>query len=271
MDKEHKMHNFIDWVKFQDTKYIQYGWVWEVLVVFLLSIVFAFFIFFMMAEFITGEVKDIGFLVAGVIAGLVSILISLNNKENELNKYRIKWCDDIRELAHSYIAEVTAAHNSLCLLDQKYQTYHSRLFFYYDNFINHIGFEVLRDIEEKSIKVDLLLERKGDFKAEKIVHELFEFFNDEFLSIIARIYFLGGRLKSGEEMKNVEADVGEIKKRLDDFSDVYLNPFRIEVGVYLNDEWNKVKYGSFWFRVKRSFIISLILALFITAVYKIGV
>ncbi|NYT73707.1 hypothetical protein HZU72_14915 [Halomonas sp. QX-2] len=271
MDKEHEMHNLIDWIKFKDTKYIQYGWIWEILLIIFLSIIFTFLIFSMMAKFITGEAKDIGFLVAGVIAGLVSILISFNNKENELNKYRIKWCDDIRGLAHSYIAEVTAAHNSLCLLDQKYESYHSRLLFYYDNFIEHIGFEVLRDIEEKSIKVDLLLERKGDFKAEKIVHELFEFFNDEFLSIVARIYFLGGRLKAGENVENIEADVGEIKECLDNLNDVYLIPFRVEVGVYLNDEWNKVKFGSFWFRVKRSFIISLIIALFVTAVSKIGI
>lgn len=258
-------------IKLKDSKYMHFSWIWELVLIIFLSAIGSFSLVFLINKSADGEVGDIGFLVAGVIAGLVSLLVSFNNKESELNKYRVKWCDDVRVLSHAYISEVSAIHVSMCLLDMDYTSNSSKLMYYYDSFEENVGFDSIKTVEEKKLKIELLLGKKNENDVEGKVYKLFNDLHSKFLDIVVEVHVLGSSFKSGSVVKDLNARISGVSADFNDLESSYITPLKEEISIYLNSEWNKIKFGGFWFRVKRCVMISLIMVFFISFVYKIGI
>lgn len=248
-------------IKRFDLKIIKYSWLWELILVACLS--FGLFEIFSLIfkGVVFDNARDVGIIIGVIIAGVISLIVSFNNKENEINKYRMKWCEDIRELAHDYMAEISSMQSTISIRDRKFKTKHSKLRYYYDNYVNNIGTESIRRIERSGYKVDLMLKNRGDVKEEGSVHALFESLNDRFLRVIVLITFYGEKSKNGEDVTDFDEKVNDISEILDGLKKNYIDPLGDKVSDYLGDEWNKIKYGGFWFRCKKCLMFSIIISL----------
>jgi|GEM_PF-6116337 len=256
-------------IKKMDAIYIKYSWIWEFILIFAVTYICLCLLSHFLNDIVYDDAREIGIVFGALIAGVISLIISLNNKESEINKYRAKWCEDIRILAYSYIATISSTINTVSFMDVKFKTPYSKLGHYYDNFFNASAMEAIRETEEKGFEIDLMLMNKGDERTEVSVHVLFEKLNNEFFEIMAFIHRRGGEVKGGEDIENIEEKITDISNRLSLLGGNFINPLIFEVDGYLNNEWNKIEYGGFWFRVKRCLMFSVILSLSLFFIFKV--
>lgn len=203
------------------------------------------------------QVRDFSYVVAVILAGLVSLSVSETNKENEINKHREKWCSDLRV----YISEFATAANVF-----------QRNAFKGEGGKEKTPFEVVEKFYENSdgCRVPLaeldrlhhvlaiylypeLLDKpewKLFKKVESIKNGLEACLKDMRENIISA--------KEGNSRSSMEVKNRSLSTRINNLCGDEVMRLVVGTKVYLDDEWKKIKRGRPWFKIKRGILMSLI-------------
>lgn len=218
---------------------------------------------------ITLQVRDFSYIIAVLLAGIISLLISETNKENEINKHREKWCSELR----GYVSEFSTAVNSLARnIFQGVGDYRKPTFKVVEEL-----YENTRDCEKSIMELDRLqhilamyLYPEWDDKPEMKLLGKIENIKDGLEECIKEIKDMRNEMSSAENgrvFSALDARGVNVSKRINKLSGDDLEVLVIGVKVYLDSEWKDIKRGRFWFKLKRGFFISLmvfLLSLFVT-------
>ena len=203
------------------------------------------------------QVRDFSYVVAVLLAGIVSFAVSETNKENEINKHREKWCSELR----GYISEFAASVNSFQSNIFKGEGGKRKSPFevvekFYENSENCE--EPLRDLDRLHHLLAIYLysewsdkpERKIFNKAEGIKNGLRESLSDIQENMVSA---KEGMTRGAMEVKNES-----LSKRINKLCSEDVLHLVLGAKVYLDEEWREIKRGRPWFKIKRGFLISLI-------------
>lgn len=241
-----------------DSNHLEWSWLWElVLFVSLNYIYYYVFIYFVNIDG-DFETRDIGIVAVGLLAAGVSLLTSYNAKENELNKYRAKWCDEIRSISNEYISELMFFRAIMNFKVSEYESSHGKVLHYINVYDSKFGIDFIKDIQEKNSKIDLYLIRGEEDKVEVGVYNDFIEVQNKVISLVVEVEILGECVKSGKILKGFDEDVDALYEDFNDFEDDFIDPLRFHVAGYLDGEWKKIKVGGFNYRVKKVFLLSFI-------------
>lgn len=204
--------------------------------------------------------RDIGYVAAALIAGLVSFYVSESNKEGEINKHRQEWCKELRNILSEYVSVINKTVLMIASGGNKYADNNpSRAIEkLYSNMqvgeakIERGGLE----IEKYKNMIGLYLINGDGSKIESRLYKEVDLINRSFMEYISNIQKNGNIINSGGLVEDCEDELERIRKRGKKISTFLVPELILKSKVYFDNEWHYVKRGRLFFRVKRVFIIS---------------
>lgn len=192
-------------------------------------------------------------LVAFLGAGVVSLIVSEQNKENELNKHREKWCCELKIVYSDFLNSINAFLRKSFEGVDKSDISHINNFFIISDNLKNCGKEIL-EIERLYNLLSLYLLTKENDDAEYRLYLIAESLMKEIKSY--EYGFLSKRgadmnLNSGEDLKNF--DYKMLLLSLDRIASKEIKEQTLCVKVYLDREWFRIKTGYYEHHLRKTF------------------
>lgn len=217
-------------------------------------LMFLFILFFGVLGFRTGKgldinvpPKELAYVAAALIAGLVGFLINETNKESEIGKHREKWLSELKSELANYFSDI----EEFCYKTKKWigrsqnLTVESK-----DNVIFHESLnELKRSINGSRNKIYLFIKTDKD-KPEKKVYEGVK----DLKKRVEDISNLVDKVRYGRS-----SYLAITLKKANQLVSFSLHKNIVIVKNYCDDEWLYIKKGHVGFRFKRAILIAAIL------------
>lgn len=200
--------------------------------------------------------EAVAILIAPVLGGMIVLIASETNRENELNKHREKWCSDVRDFIGEYCGQVSDLSFNVYVHNDKNANGKDLARSLGSNFLKNRS-EVL-SMKKNLHKIRLYLEREDCKKDESVIYSKCS----EILDLIMRCEIDVGIYARGGQGFTMSPD--EVSKAMIRMDDDHVAELVLLTRRHLEKEWLRIKLGSGSYRYRR---VALVL---ITAFIIIG-